>query len=223
MFPRALYAAFDRFPSRKVEPLNTDHETDVRRMVEGEVVALELRDPDAAPVAILPASPKLSGSSFTPDRRARWSTFSRMRAICSVSRIAATPSSWSARSRPPRSISATLFTSTCTRRRDCSRARPGSSAPAGSMSCARRSLTVTGIAICRCPGASTINSTGGAPTRHARVRFGSYGMTRVLQPLGHGWPSLMPSSHSSNGGLDDAVTAELVHLQSGPHGRSRRR
>lgn len=58
MFPRALYAAFDRFPSRKVEPLNTDHETDVRRMVEGEVVALELRDPDAAPVGDLPALPE---------------------------------------------------------------------------------------------------------------------------------------------------------------------
>ena len=48
-----------------VEPLNADHEADVRRMVEGELAALELRDPDPAalePVVVATARRALQAS-----------------------------------------------------------------------------------------------------------------------------------------------------------------
>jgi predicted glycosyltransferase len=56
LYPNARAMRFAR--GYLVELLNADHEADVRRMVDGEVVALELRDPDPAPAEALPALPE---------------------------------------------------------------------------------------------------------------------------------------------------------------------
>ncbi len=56
LYPDARAIRFAR--GHLVEPLNADHEADVRRMVEGELAPLELHDPDPAPADAVPALPE---------------------------------------------------------------------------------------------------------------------------------------------------------------------
>jgi hypothetical protein len=55
LYPNARAMRFAQ--AHLVEPLNAVHEADVRRMVEGELASLELRDPEPTPADTLPALP----------------------------------------------------------------------------------------------------------------------------------------------------------------------
>jgi predicted glycosyltransferase len=56
LYPNARSMRFAR--ALLAEPLNADHEADVRHMVEGELASLELRDPDPTHAGALPALPE---------------------------------------------------------------------------------------------------------------------------------------------------------------------